>query len=183
MNLPTIPDTKQKIPELIAELGVRDSFKRQHARLLLAQLEPESIPALLSALESPRAEIRREAVNVLGDIRAIETAPALIDTLMDEETSVRWAAMEGLIHMGRDVLHPILEKFVKHFDSLWLREGVHHILRVFRERHELNEQEIALFEKLDEQYIPGFEPTWNGQEAWAAERALEVLDQEEIQSR
>ena len=45
MNLPTIPDTKQKIPELIAELGVRDSFKRQHARLLLAQLEPESIPA------------------------------------------------------------------------------------------------------------------------------------------
>lgn len=181
MNLPTMPETKQKIPELIANLGDRDTFKRQHARLLLAQLEPESIPALLSALENPKAEIRQGAVNVLGDIRAIETAPALTDMLMDEETSVRWAAMEGLTRMGRDAIRPILEKFIKHFDSLWLREGVHHILRVFRERHELNGQEIALFERLDEQYIPGFEPTWNGQEAWAAEKALEVLDQERIQ--
>jgi hypothetical protein len=102
---------------------------------------------------------------------------------MDEETSVRWAAMESLIHMGRDSLRPILEKFIKNFDSLWLREGVHHILHVLKDRHELNEKEITLFKKLDEQCIPGFEPSWNGQEAWAAEKALEALDKEIILSR
>jgi len=183
MNLQATPETKQKIPDLIAELGDGDSFRRQRARLLLAQLEPESLPALLDALESPRAEIRREAVSVLGEIHNPETAPALTNMLMDEETSVRWAAMEGLINKGRESLRPILEKFIKHFDSIWLREGVHHILRVLKDRHELNEREIALFEKLDEQLIPGFEPSWNGQEAWAAEKALELLDQVEIQSR
>ena len=180
---PQTPDTEQKISELITALGDSDFLKRQHARLLLVHHEPESIPALLRALESPEAQIRWEAVSALGDIRSPETGPALTDMLMDEETSVRWAAMESLIRMGRDSLRPILEKFVKDFNSLWLREGVHHILRVLKDRHELNEREIALFDKLDEQSIPGFEPSWNGQEAWAAEKALEVLDQEEIRLR
>jgi len=183
MNPQTTPTTEQKFPELIAELGDNDYLKRQRARLLLVHRAPESIPALLGALENPKAQIRQEAVSALGDIRDPETASALTDMLMDEETSVRWAAMESLIRMGRDSLRPILEKFVKDFDSLWLRESVHHILRVLNDRNELDEKEIALFEKLDEQCIPGFEPSWNSQEAWAAEKALEALDREAILSR
>ena len=182
-----IPQPKSKselkIPDLIAELGNNDYLKRQHARLLLVHHEPESIPALLDALENPKAQIRWEAVRALGDIRNPEIAPALTDMLMDEDTGVRWASMESLIKLGRNSLRPILEKFIKEFESLWLREGVHHILRVFNDRHELREKEIVLFEKLDEQCIPGFEPSWNGQEAWAAEKALEALDKEAILSR
>jgi HEAT repeat protein len=183
MNPQKIPNTEQKIPELTAELGDSDFLKRRRARLLLIQREPESIPALLEALNSSNVHTRQEAVSALGDIRAPETASALTDMLMDEETAVRWAAMESLICMGRDSLHPVLKKFIQNFDSLWLREGVHHILRILKDRHELNEQEIALFEKLDEQCIPGFESSWNSQQAWAAEKALEALDREEIQLR
>ena len=129
-------------------------------------------------------EKQAEAAKVDGKpVGEPATAPALTDMLMDEETSVRWAAMESLIRMGRVSLRPILEKFIKNFDSLWLREGVHHILRVLKDRHELSEREITLFERLDEKCIPGFEPSWNSQEAWAAEKALEALDKEAILSR
>jgi HEAT repeat protein len=181
------PQTKSKkelqIPDLIAELENDDYLKRQHARLILVHLEPKSIPALLDALKSPNAQIRWEAVRALGEIRNPETIPALTDMLMDEDTGVRWVAMEGLITMGRKTLRPILEKFVKDFDSLWLREGVHHILRVLKDRHELKDQEITLFEKLDQQYIPGFESNWTSEQAWAAEKALEALDREAILAR
>jgi HEAT repeat protein len=183
MNSQTKLKTELQIPDLIAELGNNDFLKRQHARLLLIHHEPESIPALLDALENPKAQIRWEAASALGDIRDPETAPALTEMLMDEDTGVRWAAMESLINMGKKALRPILEKFIKDFESLWLREGVHHILHVLKDRHELNEQEIALFEKLDEQCIPGFESGWTSQQAWAAEKALEALDKEAILSR
>jgi HEAT repeat protein len=183
MKPQTKSQSKQQISELIIELGDSNFLKRQHARLLLVHHEPESIPALLETLESPNPRTRREAVNALGDIRAPETAPALTEMLLDEDTGVRWAAMESLIRMGRDALRPILEKFIQNFDSLWLREGVHHILRVFKDRHELNDLEINLFEKLDKQSIPGFGSSWTSEQAWAAEKALEALDREEIQLR
>jgi len=183
MNPQTKSKTELQILDLIAELGNNDFLKRQHARLLLVHREPESIPALLDALKSPDEQIRWEAVNALGKIRDPETAPALTNMLMDEDTGVRWAAMESLINIGRPALRPILEKFIKDFESLWLREGVHHILHVLKDRHELNEQEITLFEKLDQQCIPGFESGWTSQQAWAAEKALEVLDREAILSR
>lgn len=175
--------TELQIPDLIAELGDNDYLKRQHARLLLVNREHESVPALINALEYPEAQVRLEAVRALGDICDSETAPALTDMLMDQDTGVRWAAMESLINIGRDALRPILEKFIKDFESLWLREGVHHILHVLKDRHELNEREITLFKKLDEQCIPGFESSWTSAQAWAAENALEALDREAILSR
>lgn len=183
MKLQTKSKSEEQIPDLIAELGNNDYLKRQHARLLLVHREPESLPALLDALENPNAQIRWGAVSALGEIRDPETIPALTDMLMDEDTAVRWAAMESLINMGRKILRPVLEKFVKDFESQWLREGVHHILHVFKDRHELKEQEITLFEKLDQQCIPGFESSWTSEQAWAAEKALEALDREAILSR
>ena len=102
---------------------------------------------------------------------------------MDEDTGVRWGAMESLSRMGRECLHPLLESFVKNFDSLWLREGVHHILRVLKDRNKLNERENILFNELDKQTIPGIESSWTSQQAWAAEKALEMLDQQAMLSR
>ena len=144
---------------------------------------PESIPALIDALKNPNPRTRKLAVNALGDISDPETGAALTEMLMDEDIDVRWAAMESLIKLGRDSLRPILEKFIKDFDSLWLREGVHHILRVLKDRHELNAQEINLFENLDEECVRSFPSGWTSQQAWAAEKALEVLDRETILSR
>ena len=183
MNPQTSSKTEGQIPDLVAKLGDSDSHKRQHARLFLIHHESESIPALLDSLKNIKAQIRWEAVSALGEIRNPETAPALTEMLMDEDTGVRWAAMESLINLGRKSLRPILEKFIKDFESPWLREGVHHILHVLKDRHELNDLEVALFEKLDEQYIPGFESGWTSEQAWAAEKALEALDREAILSR
>jgi HEAT repeat protein len=171
------------VSELIEELGNPDYLARQHARLLLVHRGQESIPALVKALNSNNVHTRWEAVRALGDVRDPETAPVLTEMLMDQDTGVRWAAMESLTRLGRGALRPILEKFIKDFDSLWLREGLHHILRVLKDRHELNELEITLFEDLDEQFIPGFETGWISNQAWAAEKALELLDREATQSR
>jgi HEAT repeat protein len=174
---------KNKFSKLIKAMGDEDGLVRQRARLQLEHLGQESIPVLVEALESPNVHVRWEAVQALGEIRDPKTAAALVNMLMDEDTGVRWCAMEGLSRMGRDCLHPLLESFVKNFDSLWLRKGVHHILRVLKDRNKLNEHENILFEELDKQAIPGIESGWTSQQAWAAEKALEVLDQRAMLSR
>ncbi|MFL7871002.1 MAG: HEAT repeat domain-containing protein [Anaerolineales bacterium] len=172
-----------QISHLITDLGDDNGLVRQRARLQLEHLGLESIPALLEALQSQNVHVRWEALRALGELHAPETAGAITNLLMDEDTSVRWAAMESLIHMGRASLHPLLDSFIKNFDSLWMREGVRHILRVFNDRKLLNNREVILFEELEKQAIPGFEAGWNSQQAWAAEKALELLDQDAVQSR
>ena len=41
---------------------------------------------------------------------------------------VRWLAAEGLIGIGQKAVVPMLKKLVKHSDSYWLREGIHHVI-------------------------------------------------------
>jgi len=175
------PETQ--ILNLITNLGDDDGLVRQRARLQLEHFGMESIPALLDALQSQNVRIRWEVVKALGELRIPETSPALTEMLMDEDTGVRWAAMEGLIRMGRAALHSVLDTFIKNFDSIWMREGVRHILRVLNDRHKLNDREIILFEELEKQIIPGFESSWNSRQVWAAEEALEALDQDAVQAR
>ena len=175
--------TERHSSERIADLGDSDLLMRQRARSLRAYRDQESVLALLEALESPNERTRWEAVKALGEMRAPESISALTNMLIDQNTGIRWAAMESLIRMGRESLRPVLEKFVKNFDSPWMREGLHHILHVLKDRHQLNDLEIALFEKLDEQCIPGFESGWTSEQAWAAEKALEALDQEAARLR
>jgi HEAT repeat protein len=167
---------EDQISALIADLGDEDLLTRQHARLLLVHIGHKSVPALLEALKSHNSRARREAVQTLGAIRDPDTGTALTTMLTDEDTGVRWTAMESLIHLGRASLRPILERLTQDFDSPWLRRGVHHILHVFKDRQELNELEITLFEILDRQNMPGFESGWVGDEAYAAARALEALN-------
>jgi HEAT repeat protein len=184
MDTQTIPYAKHQLSKLISALGDDDGLVRQRARLQLEHIGQKSVPALLEALKSQNVRVRWEAVRALGEIRDPKTAAALVDMLTDEEDAgVRWATMETLIHMGRGCLRPLLEKFIKNFDSPWLREGLLHILRTLKDRHALNDRENILFEELDKQAIPGFESGWTSQQAWAAEKALELLDQQAIPSR
>jgi len=170
--------TAPSISELIADLADERYLTRQRARLLLVHRALESTPALLDALNSPNSNTRWEAAQALGEICDPETAPALTERLMDEDVGVRWAAMESLIRLGRKALRPLLEKFIKDFSSLWMREGTHHILHVLKDRYALNKYELKLFEALDEQTIPGIESSWTSEQAWAAEKALEALDRQ-----
>ena len=183
MEMQPFSHEKHQLSTLISALGDDNGLVRQRARLQLEHFGQESIPALLEALKSPNVHVRWETVQALGEIRDPKTAAELVNMLMDEDTGVRWGAMESLSRMGRECLRPLLESFIKNFDSLWLREGVHHILRVLNDRHKLNDRENVLFEELNKQTIPGFESGWTSQQAWAAEKALEMLDSQATLSR
>lgn len=173
---------EQDISELIDQLGDRNTLTRQRARLALVHMRQAALPALLETLDNANAQKRWEAARALGDLNDLhdsQIAAALSSKLVDEDVSVRWVAMESLIRQGRVmVMRPMLGAFVKNFDSTWMREGVHHVLHVFKDRDLLNPLEIKLFGLLDQQEVPGLESRWNGQAAWAAEKALEALDRE-----
>lgn len=168
--------------ELLENLGDNNALVRQHARLILVHQGEENVPALLNCLKSNNDYTRIEATRALGNFRTEEVGVALSQVLLDEDFGVRWAAMESLLKFGRNALPPVLELFAKRFDSIWMREGVHHILRVMRDRHSLNTAELKLFWVLDKQSRSNFNTGWTGEEAWAAEKALELLDREKAKA-
>jgi len=171
---------ESQIPTLIAELGDTNGLVRQQARLSLVYLGQESVPALLQALASQSATTRWEAVKALSLIHHPETTAAFVNMLRDNNEGVRWAAAEGLIEKGRDSLRPLLEGFTLHFDEPWFRHGFHHILHEFKNKGLLNPEEIALYRILAQQNSAGIETGWTGEAAWAAEKALEALDRQNL---
>jgi HEAT repeat protein len=52
-----------------------------------------------------------------------------VRTLEDEKSAVRWLAATALINLGRDALVPLLQGLEGHSESIWFREGAHHVLR------------------------------------------------------
>ncbi len=48
--------------------------------------------------------------------------------MQDDLFDVRWLAAEGLVRIGSKAAEPLLKALIEHPDSLWLREGAHHIL-------------------------------------------------------
>jgi HEAT repeat protein len=83
---------------------------------------------LLAALQSPKRHARWEAAKALGEIADPGAAAALVGRLEDDESAVRWLAATALINLGRDALVPLLQGLETHSDSLWFREGAHHVL-------------------------------------------------------
>lgn len=173
MNSTTNLPMENQIASLISDLGDKNGLTRQRARLALVHIGNKSVPSLLEVLRSQNAHVRWEAVRTLGELAQPDTATALTNMLLDEDTSVRWAAMESLIRLERASLRPLLESFIHNFDSIWMREGVHHILHVLKDRNHLKEPELLLFQKLDNKSAPNLNVT--GEAAWAAEKALEAL--------
>jgi HEAT repeat protein len=113
---------------LIADLGSKDGLVRIRARRALVTIGKKSVAALKEALMSKDKWKRWEAAKALGQIGDAEATKALINALEDEIFDVRWLAAEGLISIGRPTLKPLLRKLTEESDSLWLREGAHHVL-------------------------------------------------------
>jgi len=112
--------------------------------------------------------LRWEAVQVLSRIKDPQAATALVTALEDEDINVRWSAMEGLIDLDRAGITPILDALTKHFYSVWLREGAHHVLHQLKNRERLLPAEIRVFEALEG-------PAAEMDVPWAAEAALRIL--------
>jgi len=156
------------IKELIATLQNPDGFIRQEARTRLVEIGSPAVPALVEALEQLTGWGRWEAAKALSDIQAPQSAATLVAALEDENGSVRWLAVEGLIGIGRAALPPLLEVLTQRAGSVYLREGAHHVLHGMRELGMLRTPELEVYHALRD-------PAPDIEVPWAAEEALKEL--------
>lgn len=131
--------SKQKMPAdidaLIAALDSHDGMARQQARHALARIGEAAVAPLIKAFSHRGEYMHWEAAKALSLIGNPKSTQALLQALEDDEFSIRWLAAEGLIAIGPRALGPLLQALVNRPDSVWLREGAHHIL------HDLIHQE------------------------------------------
>lgn len=168
MNKANYQTHQDEIKELISEFQSSDGLVRQRARMALVNCGWEAVRALVEALSDANEHARWEAAEALGAIADPSAAVALVHALEDESMDVRGAAAESLINLDRGAVLPLLQELTQHFDSVWLRSGAHHVLHVLKDRGRLTEEEIEVFNALENLAPEAAVP-------WAAVRALETL--------
>lgn len=168
MNIEKYPDYRDEIEELIGELQSSDGLQRQKARVTLVEMGWQAVPQLVKAMADTNEHARWEAAKALGDIEDPSAALALVHALEDESQDVRGVAAESLICMERAAVLPLLQELTKKFESVWLRQGAHHVLHILKNNGLLTQPEIEVFEALED-VAPEVEVPW------AAERALKTL--------
>ncbi|MBU0496201.1 MAG: HEAT repeat domain-containing protein [Chloroflexi bacterium] len=125
------PDTTPSpanLDTLLSTLHSHNGLERERARQALVAIGQPAGPALIDLLTDPYHQVRWEAAKALVEIRDPRAAPTLVARLEDEEFDMRWLAAEGLIALGRAGLLPLLAALVTRGDSVWLRQGAHHVL-------------------------------------------------------
>jgi HEAT repeats len=122
-----IPD-EAMVAHLIQTLGSHDGVERRQARQRLVALGRHVTMPLTELLTSSNPHARWEAAKALVELRDPRAAPALVQALEDDNFAVRWLAAGALVALGRDALIPLLEALERGSDSVWMREGAHHVL-------------------------------------------------------
>ena len=122
-------DTQEAIiNSLITELTCDDVSRCQKARKTLVSIGKPAVVPLVKALADKKEQVRWEAAKSLGQIADPTAITALLEILEDKDFDIRWLAAEGLIAIGKNGLVPLLETLIKRSDSVWFRNGAHHIL-------------------------------------------------------
>lgn len=147
-NISVKKPKREGIANLMAALASKHGMERQHARLALVELGKPVVPYLIEALGNKNQQVRWEAAKALGSAKAPAAAPMLVSALMDKCTEVRWLAAEALIALGKEVIVPLLHSLEKHFDSLWMRQGAHHVLHALERYDLLDEKTLQVLEAL-----------------------------------
>jgi HEAT repeat protein len=124
---------------LIADLTSNDGVTRVKARDALVSSGDKAVKPLTKALADPNQWVRWEAAKALGQIGNPAATHALVKALEDRMFDVRWLAAQGLINIGPDVIIPILKALIERVDSVWMREGAHHVLHDLAQEGELKE--------------------------------------------
>jgi HEAT repeats len=137
------------LTSLVAELEASDGIRRRDTRERLVEIGRPAGPALITALASPSRSVRWEAAKALGQIRDPRATPALVDALEDVDPAVRWLAAGGLLALGQQGLVALLEALEQCSDSLWLREGAHHVLHTLI-RDGLADEAVPVLQALED---------------------------------
>jgi HEAT repeat protein len=159
---------------LIGQLEAYNQQTRQQARLELIRAGENAIPLLAKAVSGSNPNLRWQAAKTLSQITIPAVIPVLIDILKENEYfGVRWLAADGLIKAGKTGLFLLLRSLTEHFDSVWLREGAHHVLRSLHDRG----VECETIEKTL-RALEGIEPAI--EVPWAAAEALQQLEKDKL---
>ena len=129
--------TGRTVAALMADLTCPDGFNRLMARRALVHIGKPAVPYLTHSLENKEPLRRWEAAKALSEIGDARATDALIKALTDKVFDVRWLAAEGLCTIGVTALPALLKAVINNPESIWLREGAHHIL------HELNNERVS----------------------------------------
>jgi HEAT repeat protein len=121
--------THPNIDALVARLGSPSWSERRAVEDALCCEGPAAVAALIRALDSSSSDVRWGAVKVLGSIRACSAAPALAQALEDDDRGVRWLAAQALVRVRQPAVVAVLRRLVTDYESPWLYEGAHHVLK------------------------------------------------------
>jgi HEAT repeat protein len=138
------------LSDLITALADDEGLERRRARLTLVSMGQPAVALLIEGLSDQRERVRWEAAKALGEMRAPAAAQALVNTLEDESFGVRWLAADGLIAIKREGLLPLLQALVECPDSVLLREGAHHVLRILAGGEDLHLQLAPVLAALED---------------------------------
>jgi len=125
------------VAELIGKFTSHNGMERQQARRQLVEIGKPAVARVTRALSDARKQVRWEAAKTLEQIADPEAAPQLALTLGDAETDVRWVAGEALVALRRQALVPVLDAVSTKPDSVWMFDGVHHVLRELAKDREM----------------------------------------------
>jgi hypothetical protein len=177
-----VKGVNSSLESFIADLSNHNDEARVKARYSLVTMGKAAVPFLIEALKNNNNLMRWEAAKALGEIGDPGTAPALVKALEDEEFDVRWLAAEGLIKMNINGLKPLLQALEYRGDSVFLREGAHHVFHDLA-KGALRKYLVPVLAAL-EALEPGEEVPWVARHEmvvevpWAARQAIEMLEKE-----
>ena len=133
-----------EIKDNIFKLADRDGIERERARKKLVEIGSPAIDFLSEMETHPKAIARWEAVKTLSEIRDPISAPLLINALEDKSTGVRWLAAEGLAALGKNGMIAVLKALLDFPETLYLRQGAHHVLKRLQDYFDGEEYRIIL---------------------------------------
>jgi len=84
------------IQKLIEQLRSQDPIARNNAMNVLGNIGRPAVPHLVTALQSPDVEMRRDALYALSRIRDFNSAPFVLKMLKDKDASIREIAAKLL---------------------------------------------------------------------------------------
>lgn len=124
-----ISEVTDNIPALFSDLvDNSDDDTRQWAGTLLVKIGPRVLPQLNMLLGSTNRIIRLETIKIINLIGHPSSIPILITSLEDPEREIRLIAVDGLIHIGRSCMTPLLKKLAERPASTHLKFTAHRIL-------------------------------------------------------
>ncbi len=167
----TADQLSKDVSSLIKQLNNPNSLVRSEAHDILSCIGAPVVPELLNALKSANTQVRWQIIKVFDSIQDPSTIPILMEQLKDDSAEIRWAASNALINLRREAIPALLNALTYDFDSLWMRQSAHHILRVLRENGKLTPAEDKVYQALED-IVPSVSVPW------AAQKALEALRKE-----